>query len=49
MKTVSEQITRTGVAQDFERVLELVEMMRSLAARYKDYASTLRDLQGRVS
>lgn len=49
MNNAPKQPVRTGVTQDFERVMDLVEMMQGLAARYKDYATTLRELQGRVS
>lgn len=49
MTNFKQQSARSGVAEDFERVMELVETMRDLAARYKDYAATLRQLQGRTS
>lgn len=42
------QPARTGVAQDFERIRELVETMREMAERYKDQAAMLRQFQSRM-
>jgi hypothetical protein len=49
MNDRTKQTVRTGVAQDFERIRDLVEKMRDLSARYKDHAANLRQLQGQFN